>query len=533
MYAAVVKLNALTNTIRTSGKNHDAWLFCHHVLRGIALLVRDVVVLRGCAKLTCAGINCFDLRANTQHFPHSADNVCLGASKVCELLIREAQLFGSKHVIGGEARKSQLLDAFLGVDDACHTMQVPWINAGHIVDALNAPVSAQSLSNVENTLWRWLADQLIKVLLVKDIVAVSAQTSAILLQGTERLLQSFLKGSAHSHSLADRLHTGGQNAAGALELDKGKARNLDYAVVDRRLKGSRSCLGDVVGNLIQCVANREQCRHLCNWETSCLGSQRRRTTDARVHLNNNDAAVSWVNRKLNVRATAGYAYTLENSDGVVAEILEFFIGKRLSWRNGDGVSRVDTHWIEVLDGADNNTVTCGIAHDLHLNLFPALDGLLYQHLVLWRKQETLLHNLYKLFWGVCNAAACATKGEAWANDHRVSQLSNNALSVFHGVSDVCASNLQANVLNCLAEELTVLTGTNGLQVAADDLNVVLVKNASLAKTDSTVQSCLAAHVWQKRVRTLALNDAGHRLNGDWLNVGSICSFWIGHDSCWV
>ena len=158
MNTAVVKLNALTNTVRTSGENHNSWLFCLHVLCGIALLVRDVVVLRGCTKLTCAGINCLDLRANTQHFPNGADNVCLGTGKVCELLIREAQLFGSKHVIGGETGKSQLFDAFLGVDDACHTVQVPRINTGHIVDALNAPVSAQSLSNVENTLWCWLAD---------------------------------------------------------------------------------------------------------------------------------------------------------------------------------------------------------------------------------------------------------------------------------------------------------------------------------------------------------------------------------------
>ena len=132
-----------------------------------------------------------------------------------------------------------------------------------------------------------------------------------------------------------------------------------------------------------------------------------------------------------------------------------------------------------------------------------------------------------------NAAACATKGEAWANDHRVSQISNNALGIFHGVSDVCTSNLQTNVLDCLAKELTVLAGTDRLQVAADDLNVVLVKNASLAKADSTVQSSLTAHVWQERIRALALNDAGHRLNGDRLNVGSICSFWICHDGCWV
>ena len=441
MYAAVVKLNALTNAIRTCRENHDAWLFCLDVLCGVTLLVGNVVVLRGCAKLTCAGINRLDLWANTQHFPHSTDNICLGAGKVCKLLIREAQLLSSKHVVSGETRKSQLLDAFLGVDDACHTVQIPRINTSHIVDALNAPVSAQSLGNVENTLWCWLADQLIKVLLVKDIVTVSAQASAILFQRTERLLQSLLKGPAHGHGLADRLHTGGQNAAGALELDKGKARNLDHAVVDRRLKGSRGCLGDVVGNLVKRVTNREQRSHLCNGEASCLGSKRRRTADARVHLNDNDAAVCWVDRKLNVGAAAGNAYTLENGDGVVTEVLELFISKGLSWSNGNGVSCVNAHGIEVLNGADNNTVTCGIAHDLHLNLFPALNGLLYQHLVLWRKQEALLNNLYKLFWGVRNAAASAAKSEAWADDHRVTQLSNNALGILHRVSDICTSNL--------------------------------------------------------------------------------------------
>ena len=134
---------------------------------------------------------------------------------------------------------------------------------------------------------------------------------------------------------------------------------------------------------------------------------------------------------------------------------------------------------------------------------------------------------------MCNAAARTTKGEAWANDHGISQVSNNTLSVFHGVSDVCASNLQANVLDCLAKELAVLTGANGFQVAADDLDVVLIKNACFTKADGAVQSSLSAHVWQKRIRALALNDASYGLNGDWLNVSSICSFWVSHDGCWV
>ena len=181
MYAAVVKLNTLTNAVRTCGENHDAWLFSLNVLCGVALLVSDIVVLRSCTKLACTGIHCFYLRTHTQHFPNSTDNVCLGTSKVRKLLIRKTQLFCSKHILGSETGKSQLLDAFLGVNDASHTMQIPRINTGHIVDALNAPISTQSLSNIENTLWCWFADQLIKVFLVKGIVTISTQTSAVLL----------------------------------------------------------------------------------------------------------------------------------------------------------------------------------------------------------------------------------------------------------------------------------------------------------------------------------------------------------------
>ena len=364
-------------------------------------------------------------------------------------------------------------------------------------------------------------------------MTISTQTGAVLLQRTKCLLQSLLKGSAHSHDLANRLHTGCQNTAGALELDEGKARNLNHTIVNGRLKSCWSCLGDVVGNLIKRITNREQRSHLCNGEASCLGSKCGRTADARIHLNNNDTAIGWIDRKLNVRATAGNTYTLENSNGVVTEVLEFFIGKRLSWSNGDRVSSVDAHRIKIFYGADDNTVTCGIAHNLHLNLFPALDGFLYQYLVLWRKQEALLHNLYELFWSVCDAAACATKSKAWTNDHRISQISNNTLGVFHRMSNVCASNFQTNVLNCLTEELAVFTGTDRIQVATDNLDIVLVKNTCLAKTNGAVQSSLTAHIWQKCIGTLALDDTSNGLNSDWLNVRSICSFWVSHDGCWV
>ncbi len=52
---------------------------------------------------------------------------------------------------------------------------------------------------------------------------------------------------------------------------------------------------------------------------------------------------------------------------------------------------------------------------------------------------------------------------------------------FSGVSDVPARATSRPMSELPAEEPTVLTGTNGPVVAADDLNVVLVKNASLPR----------------------------------------------------
>jgi hypothetical protein len=46
----------------------------------------------------------------------------------------------------------------------------------------------------------------------------------------------------------------------------------------------------------------------------------------------------------------------DNREASVSHPLVFFIGQRLGGSDGDGVAGVDTHRIEVLDGADDNDV---------------------------------------------------------------------------------------------------------------------------------------------------------------------------------
>ena len=54
--------------------------------------------------------------------------------------------------------------------------------------------------------------------------------------------------------------------------------------------------------------------------------------------------------------------------------MKLAIGQSLGWGDGDAVAGVNSHRIEVFDGADDDAVIGVIAHDLHFVLFPAEKG---------------------------------------------------------------------------------------------------------------------------------------------------------------
>ncbi len=120
--------------LQPAEKSGARGFFCHlHCLLG----THDVMVLRLCAKLTCAGINCFDLRANTQHFPHSADNdITVLVPVRWHILIK--LLFGSLSMLASVVRQKvhahlMRFSALMMPAIRCGTLSGSC--TGHIVDA--------------------------------------------------------------------------------------------------------------------------------------------------------------------------------------------------------------------------------------------------------------------------------------------------------------------------------------------------------------------------------------------------------------
>ena len=343
----------------------------------------------------------------------------------------------------------------------------------------STPQPRQGLGHVQDALGRGRGDLLLEGLLVKVVVAVGAQPRVSLLQRPHGLLHGLLEGGADGHDLAHGLHARGETVRGALELLEGKARDLYHAVVDGRLEAGRRGVRDVVLDLVQGVAHGEKGGHLGDGEARCLGGQGRGAADARVHLDDDDATVLGVDGKLHVGAAAGHADALQDGDGVVAQALELVVVEGLAGGHGDGVAGVDAHGVEVLDGADDDAVAGDVTHDLHLDLLPALDGLLDQDLGLRGQGQALLADAQQVVVVVGDAAAGAAQGEGRADDGRVAQLVDDGLALLDGVGDAGLGHLQADVLHGRGKQLAVLARLDGVDVAADDLDVVLVQHAGV------------------------------------------------------
>ena len=192
---------------------------------------------------------------------------------------------------------------------------------------------------------------------------------------------------------------------------------------------------------------------------------------------------------------------------------------------------MDAHGVEVLDGANDDAVAGDVAHYLHLDLFPALDGLLDEDLGLGREGEALLANTQQVVVVVGDASAGAAEREGRTNDNGVAaEVVDAGLALLDGVGDAGLRDVEADVLHGSGEQLSVLAGLNRVDVAADDLDAVLLEHAGVGKGDGAVQARLAAHVGKKRIGALLLDDLGDGVGGDRLDIGAVGGLRVGHDS---
>ena len=393
---------------------------------GEAELVGRVHIGGWRGELRRAGVDALVDRVHVERPALLGDLARLHAGKLRQPLVGEAH--GLQHAeLRGARRQPVLAHARLHIHDVLDLPDEPRVDLARLEDLLLVEAEPQRLRHFEQPVGgggaEGGADDVLVVALAEAWKRDVVEPGQARLHRAQRLLQRLREGAADGHGLADRLHRGGEHRLGAGEFLEGEARDLGHHIVDGRLEACRRrAAGDVVGELVERVADGELGRDLGDGKARGLRGKRGRARHARVHLDDDEAPVGRVHRELHVRSAGLHPDLAQHRDRGVAHDLIFLVGQRQRRRHGDRVAGVHAHRVDILDGADDDAVVVLIADDLHLVFLPAEHRFLDQHLAGRRGVEAALDDLQELLAVIGDAAAGAAKGEGGADDGRKADI---------------------------------------------------------------------------------------------------------------
>ena len=326
------------------------------------------------------------------------------AGQVAELAVREAQplhlpqrvrLSSSPSpapIAPSPARSSARPLAW---PDACHSpsaasSSASWCRNHGSIPVRSATASTDAPSRRARLIWKTRSgvgvrsadEHGLERLVLQPIVrrrGAEHPSGPVRLQAAEAFLEGLLERASDRHRFADRFHLGRERRIGRGELLERESGDLHHHVVEHRLERGRRDPRDVVGQLVQPVADGHLGPDAGDREARRLRRQRRGARDPRVHLDDELLARRRVDRELDVAAARRHADLADDADGRVAHHLVLAVGERHRGRDRDRVAGVDAHRVEVLDRADDHDVVRAVAHHLELELLPADDAALDQH----------------------------------------------------------------------------------------------------------------------------------------------------------
>ena len=356
------------------------------------------------------------------------------------------------------------------------------------------------------------------------------EAAAPLLEAAQRLLQGRRVVAADRHRLADALHGRRERRIGRGELLEREARHLHDHVVEGRLEArGRRSPGDLVADLVEAVADRESRGDLRDREPGRLRRERARARHARVHLDDDDAAVGGVHRELDVAAARVDTDRADDVDADVAQALILAVRQGQCRCDRDRVAGVHADRVDVLDRAHHDGVVGGVAHELELVLLPAGDRLLEQHLARRALVQAVGDHADELVAIVREAGSQPSHRERGTHHQGVSEVICGIHGLADGVSDMTARDLGARRDHQLLELEAVLALLDRLDLGPDELDAVLREHSGLVECDRRVQRRLAAQRGQHGIRHLLLDDLGEHLGRDRLDVGGVGEVGVGHD----
>ena len=190
---------------------------------------------------------------------------------------------------------------------------------------------------------------------------------------------------------------------------------------------------------------------------------------------------------------------------------------------------MDADGVDVLHAAYGDGAARAVAHDLELDLLPAEDVLLDQHLVYGRGVEARCGDGEHLLLAVGDAAAGAAEGEGGTDDDGVADGVRRGEGRGQGLRRAGGDGGLAYLGHGVLEELPVLALEDGVDVGADEPDAVLAQEAGLVELHGEVQARLPAEAGEEAVGLFLFDYALHRALVERLDIDRGGHVGVGHD----
>ena len=530
MDRTVVELDALTDA-DGAGAQHQHLPFLRAIIRpagpgGLVLLVVGGVVIGGLGlELGGAGVHHLEGRADAEGLPQGLDLLLLPAGEGGDPRVGEAHLLGPAQ---GVAVQMSVIQGVLHIHNVLEAVEEPQVVLGDLVDLLRREAPAQRLGHHKEALVVDVRQPLLDIFRVQLVQARHTQGFHRQLQAADGLHQRPFKGVANGHDLAGGLHLGTQGAAGGGELVEGQARDLQHAVVQRGFEAGGRLSGHGVGNLVQRIAQGDLGGHFCDGIAGGLGGQGGGAGHAGIDLDDRILVGIRVQGQLHVAP----AFDLQRGDdvqGCGAQHLIFPVGQRLRGGHHDGVAGVHAHGVDVLHGADLDHISGGIPHDLELDLLPAGDAPLDQHLPHPGEVDAPVGDLPQAGLVIGDAASGAAQGVGRADNDRVADGSGKGHRILHALHHVAHHAGLADGFHGVLEALPVLRLADGFGRGAQQPYAVLLQDPLLMQVHGQIQSGLPAQGGQDGVGPLLLDDLFYGGQVQRLDIHMVGNVLVGHD----
>ena len=185
--------------------------------------------------------------------------------------------------------------------------------------------------------------------------------------------------------------------------------------------------------------------------------------------------------------------------------------------------------IDVFNEAHRDHLAFAVANDFQLKLFPAFQRLFDEHFMDQTRLQAAGRDRPQLLQIVAEATARAAHRVGGADDHREADLLRDALRVFNGMDRFALRHVDAQRIHRLLEGETVFAAFDGVQLHADHLYIIFIKDAFERQFAGEIQGRLAAEIRQQRVRPFLFDDLLHALRVQRLDIRRVRHARIRHD----